>query len=138
MGQRYQSMEDIAGRTADINEARYKDALAVRAAGSGDAASLKQERLLNQREADLNRAIGTKTTAIQKQLETQFGKTGMYTNPNYQKEYDRLYRAGIAPLETQLNSLYAQRNPDLFGPNSDFQAPQLAAPPEGVTVRKVK
>jgi hypothetical protein len=138
MGQRYQSMEDIAGRTADINEARYKDASAVRAAGSGDAASLKQERLLNQREADLNRAIGTKTTAIQKQLETQFGKTGMYTNPNYQKEYDRLYRAGIAPLETQLNSLYAQRNPDLFGPNSDFQAPQLAAPPEGVTVRKVK
>ena len=138
MGQRYQSMEDIAGRTADINEARYKDTLAARAAGSGDAASLKQERLLNQREADLNRAIGTKTTAIQKQLETQFGKTGMYTNPNYQKEYDRLYRAGIAPLETQLNSLYAQRNPDLFGPNSDFQAPQLAAPPEGVTVRKVK
>ena len=138
MGQRYQSMEDIAGRTADINEARYKDALAARAAGSGDAASLKQERLLNQREADLNRAIGIKTTAVQKQLETQFGKEGMHTNPNYQKEYNRLYRAGVAPLEMQLNALYAQRSPDLFGPNSDFQAPQLAAPPEGVTVRKVK
>jgi hypothetical protein len=138
MGQRYQSMEDIAGRTADINEARYRDTAARAAAGAGDAASLKQERLLNQREADLNRAIGIKTTAIQRQLETQFGKEGMYTNPNYQKEYNRLYRAGVAPLETQLNALYAQRSPDLFGPNSDFQAPQLAAPPEGVTVRKVK
>jgi hypothetical protein len=138
MGQRYQSMEDIAGRTADINEARYREIAARSAAGAGDAASLKEERLLNQREVDLNRAIGIKTTAIQRQLETQFGKEGMYTNPNYQKEYNRLYRAGVAPLEMQLNALYAKRSPDLFGPNSDFQAPQLAAPPEGVTVRKVK
>lgn len=118
MGQRYQSMEDIANRTADISEARYRDAAAARAAGAGDTASLKSERALNQREADLNRAIGVRTTALQRQLETQFGKEGMYTNPNYQQEYNRLYRASVAPLETQLNALYAQRSPDLFGPNA--------------------
>lgn len=118
MGQRYQSMEDIAGRTADINEARYREALAAKRAGAGDAAELKQERLLNAREADLNRAITSRTNAIKAQLETQYGKSGMYTNPNFQKEYNALYKANIAPLELQLNALYAKRSPDLFGPNA--------------------
>jgi len=132
-GRRYQSMEDIANRTADINEARYAAIAAARGAGSGDAAQLRQEKLFNTREADLNRAILQRTNAIKSQLETRYGKEGMYTNPNYQKQYDQLYKSSVAPLELQLNSLYSQRNPDLFpAPNS--QATEI---PEGTTVKRV-
>jgi hypothetical protein len=133
MGRRYQSMEDIANRTADINERRYAAIAAARGAGAGDAASLKQEKLFNTREADLNRAILQRTNAIKAQLETRYGKEGMYTDKNYQTEYEQLYRNNIAPLELQLNSLYSQRNPDLFpAPN-----PQATEPPPGVTVKRL-
>jgi hypothetical protein len=126
-------MEDIANRTADISERRIDAIAAARAAGAGDAASLRQEKLFNTREADLNRAILQRTNAIKAQLETRYGKEGMYTNKNYQTEYENLYRNSVAPLELQLNTLYSQRNPDLFpAPN-----PQATELPAGTTVKRV-
>ena len=138
MGQRYQSMEDIAARTADINEARYKDALAARAAGSGYAASLKQERLLDQRESAISRAIKDGEATVGAILKRRFGDTGMLTNKaEYEKAERALVNQYVAPWSAKLNQINRQRFPDLFD-DSVVQAPQLAAPPEGVTVRKVK
>jgi hypothetical protein len=138
MGQRYQSMEDIAGRTADINEARYKDALAARMSGSGDASSLKQERLLDQRESAISRAMKDGQSMVSAELRRRFGDTGMLTNKaDYEKAERTLLNQYVAPWSAKLNQINAMRFPDLFG-DSAVQAPQLAAPPEGVTVRKVK
>jgi len=138
MGQRYQSMEDIAGRTADINEARYKDTLAARMAGAGDASSLRQERLLDQRESAISRAMKDGQSMVSAELRRRFGDTGMLTNKaDYEKAERTLLNQYVAPWSAKLNQINAMRFPDLFG-DSAVQAPQLAAPPEGVTVRKVK
>jgi len=125
MGQRYQSMEDIANRTADINESRYRDAAAARAAGAGDSASLKQDRILDQREAALARAIQQGQATVANALKARFGDTGMFTN---KAEYDKAYRdltaELVAPYIAKRNQLDSQRFPDLFGPN----APKSNAP----------
>jgi len=72
MGQRYQSMEDIAGRTADINEARYKDALAARIAGAGS--SNKAEDQMRRRLSD----IGSLYERREKMLSDRLGKINPY------------------------------------------------------------
>jgi hypothetical protein len=127
MGQRYQSMEDIAARTADINEARYKDALAARAAGSGDAASLKQERVFDQREAALARAIQQGQATVANALKAQFGDTGMLTNKAaYDKAYRDLTAEYVTPHVLKRNQLDKQRFPDIFD-----QSPQQTPPPSG-------
>lgn len=127
MGQRYQSMEDIAARTADINEARYKDALAARAAGSGDAASLKQERVFDQREAALARAIQQGQATVANALKAQFGDTGMLTNKaDYDKAYRDLTAEYVTPHVLKRNQLDKQRFPDIFD-----QSPQQTPPPSG-------
>ena len=127
MGQRYQSMEDIAARTADINEARYKDALAARAAGAGDAASLKQERVFDQREAALARAIQQGQATVANALKAQFGDTGMLTNKaDYDKAYRDLTAEYVTPHVLKRNQLDRQRFPDIFD-----QSPQQTPPPSG-------
>lgn len=119
MGQRYQSMEDIANRTADISEARYRDAAAARAAGAGDGSSLKQERILDQREAALARAIQQGQASVANALKARFGDTGMYTNKaEYDKAYRDLMTEYVTPYITKRNQLDAQRFPDLFGQNA--------------------
>jgi hypothetical protein len=70
MGQRYQSMEDIANRTADVNEARYRDVAAARAAGAGS--SLREEeqdrKRLNDLQNGLQRLEKTETDRIKEQF----------------------------------------------------------------------
>jgi hypothetical protein len=125
MGQRYQSMEDIANRTADINESRYRDAAARAAAGSGDGASLKQDRILDQREAALARAIQQGQATVANALKSRFGETGMLTNKaEYDKAYKELTAEYVAPYVVKRNQLDSMRFPDLFGSN----APQQTAP----------
>jgi len=115
MGQRYQSMEDIAARTADINEARYRDTLAARMAGSGDAASLKQERLFDQREAALARSIQQGQSTVANALKAEFGETGALTNKDeYNKRYKQLVNEYVTPYVVKRNQLDRQRFPDMF------------------------
>lgn len=141
MGHRYQSMEDIAARTADINEARYREAAAARRAGSGDAALLKQERIFDQRESALSRAIKEGQATVGSVLKRNFGDNPYALTDKQKAEYaaaeQRLFNQYVAPSMNKLNQLNRQRFPDLFD-DSAPQVPQLAPPPEGVTVRKVK
>lgn len=120
MGQRYQSMEDIANRTADINEQRYRDAAAARAAGAGDGASLKQERLLDQREAALSRSIQQGQATVANALKSRFGDAGMLTNKAaYDQAYRELMAEYVTPYVMKRNQLDKQRFPDLFDSNSN-------------------
>jgi hypothetical protein len=121
MGQRYQSMEDIANRTADINESRYRDAAAARAAGAGGTS----DRVLDQREAALARAIQQGQATVSNALKSRFGDTGMLTNKaEYEKAYKELTEKYVDPYVVKRNQLDAMRFPDLFGSN----APQQTAP----------
>ena len=132
MGQRYQSMEDIAGRTADINEARYKDALAARAAGSGDAASLKQERLLDQRESAISRAIKDGEATVGAILKRRFGDNPYALTDKQKADYAtaerELTNQYVSPSMNKLNQLNRQRFPDIFD-QSPQQAPPTNRPP---------
>jgi hypothetical protein len=75
---------------------------------------------------------------VSAELKRRFGDTGMLTNKaDYEKAERTLLNQYVAPWSAKLNQINAMRFPDLFG-DSAVQAPQLAAPPEGVTVRKVK
>jgi hypothetical protein len=136
MGQRYQSMEDIAGRTADINEARYKDTLAAKMLGAGS--SNKEDIRLDRAEKALSDMIRDGALTVERKLKSQFPLGGLGGDAKKfaerQAELERIY---VDPNLQRLNSLRQQRYPDLFG-ESTVQAPQFAAPPEGVTVRKVK
>ena len=136
MGQRYQSMEDIAGRTADINEARYKDALAARMAGAGS--SNKEDIRLDRAEKALSDMIRDGALTVERKLKSQFPLGGLGGDAEkFAERQAELERTYVEPNLQRLNSLRQQRYPDLFG-ESTVQAPQFAAPPEGVTVRKVK
>jgi hypothetical protein len=70
MGRRYQSMEDIANRTADINERRYAAIAAARGAGAGS--SLREEeqdrKRLNDLQNGLQRLEKTETDRIKEQF----------------------------------------------------------------------
>lgn len=123
MGQRYQSMEDIANRTADINEMRYREAAAARAAGAGEGAYLKEQRILDQREAALARAIQQGQATVANALKAQFGDTGMYTNKAaFEKAYKDLTAEYVTPHVLKRNQLDRQRFPDLFEPSSQPQS----------------
>lgn len=91
MGQRYQSMEDIAARTADINEARYRDAAARAAAGSPTKAEDQMRRKLSD--------IGALYERRSKLLSDQVSKINQYVDPEG-------YRAAQAALKNdpQLNN----------------------------------
>jgi hypothetical protein len=70
MGRRYQSMEDVANRTADINERRYAAIAAARGAGAGS--SLREEeqdrKRLNDLQNGLQRLEKTETDRIKEQF----------------------------------------------------------------------
>ena len=65
MGRRYQSMEDIANRTADINERRYAAAAAARGAGGDNKADELARRQIN----DIGRLAETRYRTLSTALD---------------------------------------------------------------------
>ena len=130
-GRRYQSMEDIANRTADINEARYAAIAAARGAG-GDS---KAEAEFNRYERGLDARIAQQTDSINKQLRSEFGgETGIMLNQ--EKAAARravLEQQKLQPLFTLQSEFLKKRYPEMFGdqappPKSDGKLPPLSDP----------
>lgn len=107
MGQRYQSMEDIAARTADINEARYKDALAAKMAGAGS--STKAEDLMRKKLSD----IGSLYERRQKMLSDQVAKISPYLDKEgYQRAQNALAND---PKLKQYSTIIDQLTEQMYG-----------------------
>ena len=132
MGRRYQSMEDIANRTADINERRYAAIAAARGAG-GDS---KAEAEFNRYERGLDARIAQQTDSINKQLKSEFGgDTGIMLNQ--EKVAARravLEQQKLQPLFTLQSEFLKKRYPEMFG---DTNQPPPTEPPPGVTVKRL-
>jgi hypothetical protein len=127
-GRRYQSMEDIANRTADINERRYAAIAAAR--GSGSGASTKAENLERQKLNDIGnlyqRRYATLSAAAQK-IDPLLDKKG----------YDAaMKRLQDDPLLNKYNSIIESSLGNMYGLTSD-QAPSATEPPPGVTVKRL-
>jgi hypothetical protein len=128
MGRRYQSMEDIANRTADINERRYAAIAAAR--GSGSGASTKAENLERQKLNDIGnlyqRRYATLSAAAQK-IDPLLDKKG----------YDAaMKRLQDDPLLNKYNSIIESSLGNMYGLTSD-QAPSAIEIPSGTTVKRV-
>jgi hypothetical protein len=126
MGRRYQSMEDIANRTADINERRYAAIAAARGAG-GDS---KAENLERQRLSDIGnlhqRRYATLSAAVQK-IDPMLDRKG-YEAALKRLQDDPLLNKYNAIIENSLNNMY--------GITAE-QDPSSNAIPEGTTVKRV-
>lgn len=121
MGQRYQSMEDIAGRTADINEARYREIAARSGAGSGD----KEQRRLDTYEGALDKRITQVSNSINAQLKSEFGDLGPTLKPDaVAKRRSELERERLQPILQRQSVFLAERYPEIFG--SDVNPPPSA------------
>jgi len=117
-GQRYQSMEDIANRTADINEARYQAAAAARAGGSG--ASTRAENLERQKLSDIGnlyqRRYATLSAAAQK-IDPLMDKKG-YETAMKRLQDDPLLNKYNSIIESSLGNMYglSAETPDQSAP----------------------
>jgi hypothetical protein len=104
MGRRYQSMEDIANRTADINERRYAAIAAARGSG-GDS---KAENLERQRLSDIGnlhqRRYATLSAAVQK-IDPMLDKKG-YDAALKRLQDDPLLNRYNTIIENSLNNMY--------------------------------
>lgn len=118
MGQRYQSMENIANRTADINEARYRAAAAARAAGSGDANYWKEQKILDQREAVISRQIKDGEAIVGATLKRKYGDNPYALTDKQRADYAaderQLRDRYVAPAYNKLDQMNRQRFPDLY------------------------
>jgi hypothetical protein len=120
MGQRYQSMEDIAGRTADINEARYKDTLAARMAGAGS--STKAEDQTRKQIADYGRLAETRFRTLSANAQ----KANQYTDP---KGYAAAQNALTNDSELiQYNNIVKRLTNKLYGLSDDTESQNPPAP----------
>jgi hypothetical protein len=120
MGQRYQSMEDIAGRTADINEARYKDALAARIAGAGS--STKAEDQTRKQIADYGRLAETRFRTLSANAQ----KANQYTDP---KGYAAAQNALTNDPELiKYNNIVTRLTNKLYGLSDDTESQNPPAP----------
>ena len=113
MGRRYQSMEDIANRTADINERR----IAAIAAARGSGGDSKSEAEFNRYERGLDARIAQQTDSINKQLKSEFGgETGIMLNQ--EKAAARraiLEQQKLQPLFKLQSEFLKKRYPEMFG-----------------------
>jgi hypothetical protein len=104
MGRRYQSMEDIANRTADINERRYAAIAAARGSG-GDS---KAENLERQRLSDIGnlhqRRYATLSAAVQK-IDPMLDRKG-YDAALKRLQDDPLLNRYNTIIENSLNNMY--------------------------------
>jgi hypothetical protein len=106
MGRRYQSMEDIAARTADIQERRIDAIAAARGAGSG--ASTKAENLERQKLNDIGnlyqRRYATLSAAAQK-IDPMLDKEG-YAAAMKRLQDDPLLNKYNSIIESSLGNMY--------------------------------
>jgi hypothetical protein len=113
MGNRYRSMEDIANRTADINERR----IAAIAAARGSGGDSKSEAEFNRYERGLDARIAQQTDSINKQLKSEFGgETGIMLNQ--EKAAARraiLEQQKLQPLFKLQSEFLKKRYPEMFG-----------------------
>lgn len=111
--QRYKSMEDIADRTADINEARYKDVLAARMAGAGS--SDKEDIRLDRAEKALSDMIKDGAMTVERTLKSEFPLGGFGSDAKkFAERQAYLEKTLVTPNLQRLNSIRQQRYPDLF------------------------
>jgi hypothetical protein len=113
MGQRYQSMEDIANRTADINESRYRDAAARAAAGSPN----KSEDQMRRQVADIGRLAESRFRTLSANVQ----KINPYLDPEG-------YRAAQAALTNdpdlvRYNTIVKQLTNKMYGLSDETPAP---------------
>jgi hypothetical protein len=115
MGQRYQSMEDIANRTADVNEARYRDVAAARAAGAGSAS--KAEDQVRRQIADMGRLAETRFRTLSANVQK--------INPYLDPEGHRAAQAALSndPELVRYNTIMKQLTNKLYGLSDETPAP---------------
>ena len=123
MGQRYQSMEDIAGRTADINEARYREIAARSAAGGSGKEDEQNRRRLN----DMGNLAQRYEKTLVDQLKLKF-------NPDI---YPKEFAAGLReiskdPRLQMYNSAINKLSDQMYGFSSETQQ---TPPPSGNVIQ---
>jgi hypothetical protein len=117
MGRRYQSMEDVANRTADINERRYAAIAAARGTG-GDS---KSEALLDRQENAFTTRLRNAQATVLSALQAKFGKDGALIDPKgYAKAEQELTQTYVAPVMTMQERFLAKRYPDVFGDQAEM------------------
>jgi hypothetical protein len=109
MGRRYQSMEDVANRTADINERRYAAAAAARGAGGDSKAENLERQKLNDIGNLYQRRYATLSAAAQK-IDPLLDKKG------YDAAMKRLQED---PLLIQYNSIIEKSLGNMYGITSE-------------------
>jgi hypothetical protein len=125
MGRRYQSMEDIANRTADINERRVDAIAAARGAGGDSKAEAQLDRQENAFTTRLRNAQATVGNA----LIAKFGKDGAIMDPKgYAKAEQELTQQYVNPVIKLQERFLAKRYPDVFGDQSNPPPPANRPP----------
>jgi hypothetical protein len=135
MGRRYQSMEDVANRTADINERRIAAIAASRGAGNPS----KEEIRLDRREKSLADMIKDGAATVDRELKAMFpfGVSGAdaqkfaTAKAALQKQYN------IEKNTLLLDQLRRKRDPDFYADLDESQKPPPIEPPPGVTVKRL-
>jgi hypothetical protein len=117
MGRRYQSMEDIANRTADINERR----IAAIAAARGSGGDSKSEAQLDRQENAFTTRLRNAQATVLSALQAKFGKDGALIDPKgYAKAEQELTQKYVAPVMTMQERFLAKRYPDVFGDQAEM------------------
>lgn len=126
MGQRYQSMEDIANRTADISEARNAAIAASRGAG-GDS---KAEDQMRRQVADIGKLAESRFRTLSANVQ----KINPYLDPDG-------YRAAQAALTNdpdlvRYNTIVKQLTNKMYGLSDEAPAPTAPKPSSGFKIIK--
>jgi hypothetical protein len=117
LGQRYQSMEGIANRTADVNEARYQSAAAARAAGGTG----KEDDLTRRQIADIGRLAESRFRT----LSANASKANQYLDPaGYAKAQEALSND---PELNRYNTIIKQLTNKMYGLSDEAPAPSAPA-----------
>jgi hypothetical protein len=117
MGRRYQSMEDVANRTADINERR----IAAIAAARGSGGDSKSEAQLDRQENAFTTRLRNAQATVLSALQAKFGKDGALIDPKgYAKAEQELTQKYVAPVMTMQERFLAKRYPDVFGDQAEM------------------
>lgn len=117
-GRRYQSMEDIANRTADLNERRIDAIAAARGAGSGTRAENLERQKLNDIGNLYQKRYATLSAAAQK-IDPILDKQG-YAAAMKRLQDDPLLNKYNAIIESSLSNMYglSDEKPDQSAPSN--------------------
>ena len=129
--QRYQSMEDIANRTADINERRYGDVLEATKEEKRLNAEIRAGNLDRQKLEDMGNLLQRRVNSYNSQL----AKLDPYLNKD---EYQRLIQQRDSdPYIQQYSTILDQMTSKMYGVSAPTPVAPAVTIPKGVTVRKV-